>query len=115
MILNAFVYARRYAGVVIAIALCLSVCLSVSVTSRCYSIETSGPIELFFRVEVFFDLFYTVLLANRGIYKSKDASIWNFVPSSGLKINLARKSRTLISTDAYTYSVMNWTVVGILS
>jgi len=99
MILNAFVYARRYAGVVIAIALCLSVCLSFCVCHKSVLFYRNVWTDrVVFQSGGFFDLFYTVLLANRGIYKNKDASIWNFVPSSGLKINLARKK-----SDAYQY------------
>jgi len=55
-----FFTALRYASAVYAMALCPSVCMSVSVTSRS-SIETAERIQLFFCMEAFFDVSYTVL------------------------------------------------------
>jgi len=53
------------------------VCLCLSVTSRS-SIETAGRIELGFGMGAFFDLSYTVLKGNSGIFKMKVLSSGTF-------------------------------------
>ena len=64
---------------VLAVALCLPV--SVSVTSRS-SVETDERIWLGFGTEDSFQLSYTVLKGNSGIFKIKGTFLWNFALNS---------------------------------
>ena len=73
-IISARCYVARY-----MLSLCMSVCLSVTVW---YCMETTGQIELGFRVDASCHLSYTVLKGNAGISKNKCTSFWNFVPNS---------------------------------
>ena len=57
---------------------------TVFVTSRS-SVETAERIELFFCMEAFSDLSYSVLQENSDIYKNKGTSLWDCVPNSGLR------------------------------
>jgi len=69
----------------------VSVC--VSVTGRS-SIEKVKRIELGFGVGAPFDLSYTVLNENWCISKNNGTSLWNCVPNSGLRENLASVYRS---------------------
>ena len=64
----------------LALCLCLSVCLCLCVTSRC-SVETDERIGLAFDVGASFDLSYTVLEGNSGIFRNKVTSLRNFACS----------------------------------
>jgi len=68
-IISARCYVARY-----MLSLCMSVCLSVTVW---YCMETTGQIELGFRVDASCHLSYTVLKGNAGISKNKGTSFWN--------------------------------------
>ena len=89
------------------------------VTSRS-SVETAERIELFFCMEAFSDLSYSVLQENSDIYKNKGTSLWDCVPNSGLRkfrhsISIVETCYQLSSRKVDAQSVINWTVVGQLS
>ena len=64
----------------LCLCLCPSVCLCLCVTSRC-SVETDERIGLAFDVGASFDLSYTVLEGNSGIFRNKVTFLRNFACS----------------------------------
>jgi len=70
----------RLLALCLCLCLCLSVCLCLCVTSRC-SVETDERIGLAFDVGASFDLSYTVLEGNSGIFRNKVTSFRNFACS----------------------------------
>jgi len=108
-----FLPARRYASAAtsygpVSVCLCLS---QVGVLSKRMN-ESSWFL--------LWELPFTVLKRYSCISKNKGASLWNFVPNSGLRkflhvISIVETYYQLTSRKADAQSVINWTVVGQLS